>query len=369
MSKSRGQRRRPLGDDRASSGPTPSGSTCSPRARCGCPSGSTRAPSRRSRAGSSTRCRAPTSSSPLRRRVDAGPRRPPAERPLADRWILAPARRHGGRGARRVGGLRRDRRRPSDHGLRGGRRLAAGTSGSTGPGSGRPTQRPIPAAVATLHEVLTTVARLLAPAAPFASDWIHRALTGTSVHLARFPVSRGPPGRRGSRRRWTPSGGWPRWPARRGRSGKLKVRQPLARMQVAVPAAVRGPRARRAARAASGRGQREGRSRSSRPTPTWCGSRAKPTSARSASATASARRRSPPRRPASTPGPAPGARARRVRPRSSVDGEAVTYLPGGRRGGAGGGERLAGAERRALRRGARSPAHRELGARGLRGRS
>ncbi|MEW5917809.1 MAG: class I tRNA ligase family protein, partial [Gemmatimonadota bacterium] len=40
------------------------------------------------------------------------------------------------------------------------------------------------AAFATLHEVLVVFCRLLAPLAPFASDWIHRALTGKSVHLA-----------------------------------------------------------------------------------------------------------------------------------------------------------------------------------------
>ncbi|HEU5039278.1 MAG TPA: isoleucine--tRNA ligase [Gemmatimonadales bacterium] len=97
-----------------------------------------------------------------------------------------------------------------------------------------------PAAVATLREVLGTVARLLAPAAPFASDWIHRALAGTSVHLARFPEV-------GGRR----DGGLETamdavrrlaslaHSARQG--AKLNVRQPLARMQVAVPAAVRGP--------------------------------------------------------------------------------------------------------------------------------
>ncbi|HEX2484379.1 MAG TPA: isoleucine--tRNA ligase, partial [Myxococcota bacterium] len=40
------------------------------------------------------------------------------------------------------------------------------------------------AAVATLREALVTVARLLAPASPFASDWLHRALeSGRSVHL------------------------------------------------------------------------------------------------------------------------------------------------------------------------------------------
>ncbi len=45
-----------------------------------------------------------------------------------------------------------------------------------------------PAALATLHETLVVTARLLAPAAPFLSDALHRALMGTSVHLAPFPV-------------------------------------------------------------------------------------------------------------------------------------------------------------------------------------
>jgi isoleucyl-tRNA synthetase len=41
-------------------------------------------------------------------------------------------------------------------------------------------------AFATLHECLVVVARLLAPIAPFVTDWIHRELTGTSVHLAAY---------------------------------------------------------------------------------------------------------------------------------------------------------------------------------------
>ena len=40
------------------------------------------------------------------------------------------------------------------------------------------------AAFATLYEVLVSVCRLLAPFAPFVSDWIHRQLVGSSVHLA-----------------------------------------------------------------------------------------------------------------------------------------------------------------------------------------
>ncbi len=42
------------------------------------------------------------------------------------------------------------------------------------------------AAFATLHDVLVAVCRMLAPFAPFISDWIHRELTGASVHLAPF---------------------------------------------------------------------------------------------------------------------------------------------------------------------------------------
>jgi isoleucyl-tRNA synthetase len=42
------------------------------------------------------------------------------------------------------------------------------------------------AAFATLHEVLAVVCRLLAPFAPFIADWIHRELTGESVHLASY---------------------------------------------------------------------------------------------------------------------------------------------------------------------------------------
>ncbi|HEX4600585.1 MAG TPA: isoleucine--tRNA ligase [Gemmatimonadales bacterium] len=96
-----------------------------------------------------------------------------------------------------------------------------------------------PASLATLHEALVTTARLLAPAAPFLSDWLHRALTGTSVHLASFPADQGR-----------------REPellqamaavrtlvslARAARETRgLHVRQPVAKLQVAVPASVKG---------------------------------------------------------------------------------------------------------------------------------
>jgi len=96
------------------------------------------------------------------------------------------------------------------------------------------------AALATLHEALRVSLRLLAPAAPFLADWLHRAVAGTTVHLERFPADQGV-----------------RDPelvsamdtirllaslARAARDARsLRVRQPIARMKVAVPAAVTGP--------------------------------------------------------------------------------------------------------------------------------
>ncbi|MEO5588712.1 MAG: isoleucine--tRNA ligase [Gemmatimonadaceae bacterium] len=47
------------------------------------------------------------------------------------------------------------------------------------------------AAFATLREVLMVTCRLLAPFAPFITDWVHTQLTGDSVHLARY-VREGP---------------------------------------------------------------------------------------------------------------------------------------------------------------------------------
>jgi isoleucyl-tRNA synthetase len=97
-----------------------------------------------------------------------------------------------------------------------------------------------PAALATLYEALTTVSQLLAPAAPFVSDWLHRALTGTSAHLARFPVPRGL-----RRPELETAMDAVRRLASLARSAReeqnIRVRQPLGRMQVAVPAGVRGP--------------------------------------------------------------------------------------------------------------------------------
>ena len=95
-----------------------------------------------------------------------------------------------------------------------------------------------PAALATLCEALTVVSQLLAPAAPFVSDWLHRALAGTSVHLARFPISRGLRKHEletamDAVRRLVSL-------ARAAREERnIRVRQPLGRMQVALPANAR----------------------------------------------------------------------------------------------------------------------------------
>ena len=100
------------------------------------------------------------------------------------------------------------------------------------------------AAFATLHEVLVITCRLLAPFAPFVSDWMHRELTGTSVHLA--PYRRPNPGpvdpalERAMREI--------RLLARLGRAARedvgVKVRQPLSHMVCVVPQQLAGDVAR-----------------------------------------------------------------------------------------------------------------------------
>ena len=94
-----------------------------------------------------------------------------------------------------------------------------------------------PGALATLHEVLTVTARLLAPAAPFLADLLHRSLVGTSAHLAPFPEP-------GTAADATLSRAMDvvRRLASLARSARetvaIRVRQPLARMLAAVPADV-----------------------------------------------------------------------------------------------------------------------------------
>ncbi len=91
------------------------------------------------------------------------------------------------------------------------------------------------AAFATLHEVLVAVCRLLAPIAPFVSDWVHRELTGESVHLAPYidPMrERGDAGLDAAMQAI-------RTLARLGRAVReevgIKVRQPLSRLVCVAP--------------------------------------------------------------------------------------------------------------------------------------
>jgi isoleucyl-tRNA synthetase len=91
------------------------------------------------------------------------------------------------------------------------------------------------AAFATLHEVLVSVSRLLAPLSPFVTDWIHRELTGESVHLAPFVTERTEP----VDPTLDVAMSAIRTLARLGRSAReevgIKVRQPLSRMVCVAP--------------------------------------------------------------------------------------------------------------------------------------
>ncbi len=91
------------------------------------------------------------------------------------------------------------------------------------------------AAFATLHEVLVDTARLLAPVTPFQTDWLHRSLTGASVHLAPFPELE--PGVRDERLERGMAA--VRVLSRLGRAArervKIRVRQPLRTLFAVLP--------------------------------------------------------------------------------------------------------------------------------------
>ena len=92
------------------------------------------------------------------------------------------------------------------------------------------------AAFATLHEVLVSTCRLLAPFTPFLTDWMHRELTGQSVHLASYTGD-------GERRAREPELELAmeaiRTLSRLGRAAReeagIKVRQPLGRLVCVAP--------------------------------------------------------------------------------------------------------------------------------------
>ncbi|MGH7699003.1 MAG: class I tRNA ligase family protein, partial [Gemmatimonadales bacterium] len=106
---------------------------------------------------------------------DDGP--PVTERPLMDRWLLArldetvDAVRRTWSGFDVTAGVRATMDLVAD--------LSHWYVRLTKPRFWAPDRAAEPAALATLHEALVTVARLLAPAAPFLADWMHRALAGT----------------------------------------------------------------------------------------------------------------------------------------------------------------------------------------------
>ncbi len=91
------------------------------------------------------------------------------------------------------------------------------------------------AAFATLHEVLVVTCRLLAPFAPFITDWMHTELTGDSVHLAPYSRPAMQPRDTALEQEMTHV----RMLATLGRAARedagVKVRQPLQRMVCVVP--------------------------------------------------------------------------------------------------------------------------------------
>ena len=91
------------------------------------------------------------------------------------------------------------------------------------------------AAFATLHEVLTVSCRLLAPFAPFLTDWMHRELAGDSVHVAPYVRPAAGPADLTLERAMVQL----RTLATLGRAAReeanLNVRQPLSRMVCVIP--------------------------------------------------------------------------------------------------------------------------------------
>lgn len=95
------------------------------------------------------------------------------------------------------------------------------------------------AAFATLHEVLCVTCRLLAPFAPFVSDWIHRQLTGESVHLAPFVRSAAPAPDPLLETGMDAARSLARLARAAREEAGVRVRQPLSRLVCVVPDSVR----------------------------------------------------------------------------------------------------------------------------------
>lgn len=93
------------------------------------------------------------------------------------------------------------------------------------------------AAFATLHRALVDVSLFMAPVAPFLADWLHRALTGESAHLARLGPTAYPRDEvleegMNAVRRLSSLGR-----AARDEVG-IRVRQPLGRIYAVIPAGI-----------------------------------------------------------------------------------------------------------------------------------
>ena len=162
----------------------------------------------------------------------AAARERPGARPLGD-LAAAGAHRADARADRRV---RRDDRRAA-RGASGSRTSRTGTCGSRAGASGTATS----AALATLRECLLTTAKLLAPAVPFLAEEIYANLVGgaagdfgaepDSVHLCDYPEPDAALRRRAARRAtWRSCARRSSSAATRAASSKVKVRQPLPRV-------------------------------------------------------------------------------------------------------------------------------------------
>ncbi|HUF74694.1 MAG TPA: isoleucine--tRNA ligase [Longimicrobiales bacterium] len=97
------------------------------------------------------------------------------------------------------------------------------------------------AAFRTLWEALREVALLAAPCVPFSADWLHRALTGESVHLQRYPAVAAHAEGGAVDAELEAAMDAARMLVSLGRAAreeaKIRVRQPLRTMQAVVPGA------------------------------------------------------------------------------------------------------------------------------------
>jgi isoleucyl-tRNA synthetase len=163
----------------------------------------------------------------------------PADRPVLDRWVLSRLHRLVGRVVEALDAydLTRAGRLIGDFVVDDVSNWYVRRSRDRFWGSGD--EADTRAAFRTLHDVLVTTARLLAPFTPFVSDWLHRALQGgPSVHLAGFPAMNAALTDDGLEQEMDAV----RTLARLGRAARervrIRVRQPLAVLHAVIPGRV-----------------------------------------------------------------------------------------------------------------------------------